>query len=630
MSRIALIAPFPKLAELGEEVCIELDEELDIMVGDMLEGVKNAQNSIKKGAQAIISRGGTAIAIRETVNVPVIEIAVTGYDLMRAIIAARKISDSIGVVGYKNIVYGVAAIREIMGINLKEYMINSDEDMDDVITQISGEGIEIVVGDVIAVRKASQKGLLTVLVHSGREAISQAISEARKTVEIINNEREKIDEFNTLINFVHEGIITLDVVGKINLVNPVAEKILKMKAEDLVGYYARDVIPGLMSDDILETKQPLIGEVCYIQSGLIVKDLVPILSKGKIVGVIATIQEANRIQKAEEKVRRELYLKGNTARYTFFDMHTINDNMKGLIEQAKKYSLTNSTILIDGETGTGKEVLAQSIHNYSLRKNEPFVAINCAAVPETLLESELFGYEEGSFTGALKGGKPGLFEIAHHGTLFLDEIGEMPLNLQARLLRILQEKVVRRIGSDKVIPLDVRIIAATNKNLLSEVRKENFREDLYYRLNILSLYLPPLRDRVEDIKYLSKLFIAYATEKTGCRVNNIEDDAIEGLKLYSWPGNVRELENVIERYVILKNDSRITLQDLSWLDVHKSNIIQYKNKYDISVMSKTEKELILQVLDANKWNIKKTSEILNISRTTLWRKMNKYCIKNET
>ncbi len=631
MGKIALIAPFPKLAELGEEVCNEFNEQLDIRIGDMEEGVKEALDAIDNGAQAIISRGGTAIAIREAVKVPVIEIAVTGYDLMRAINNAMRFSASIGVVGYKNIIYGVGTLRDILKIDLKEFLIGSDKDVDDVIIRMNDEEIKMVVGDTIAVRKASQNGFFTVLVHSGKEAIIQAIREAYNTIEMVNRERERTEEIRTLINFVHDGIITLDALGKVKYINPIAERILNTNAEEIIGHYANDMLPGLLTDDIFKTSKPLLGEVSYVSSGLIVKDIIPVISKKKLVGVIITIQEAHKIQKAEEKVRRELYLKGNSARYTFDDMKTVNEKMKELSENAKKFAIVNSTILISGETGTGKEVLAQSIHNYSLRREEPFVAINCAAVPESLLESELFGYNEGAFTGAKKGGKPGLFEMAHQGTLFLDEIGEMPLKLQARLLRVLQEKVVRRIGDDRVIPLDVRIISATNKNLLEEVNNGKFREDLYYRLNVLSLHLPPLRERTEDIPYLIEVFINKSVRKTGCKMVGIENSAINELKKYSWPGNIRELENVIERLVVLKNGAIVTVNDLYGLyEKHIVREVHDEGKNEVTTLDIAERKAILKVLDNNGWSIKKTAKELNISRTTLWRKMNKYGFNKET
>ena len=234
------------------------------------------------------------------------------------------------------------------------------------------------------------------------------------------------------------------------------------------------------------------------------------------------------------------------ATYTFEQVIGKNEKFMKIVAYAKKIADSKSTVLITGESGTGKEVFAQAIHNYSIRKDEPFIAVNCGAIPRTLIESELFGYEDGAFTGAKKGGNAGKFEIAEGGTIFLDEIGEMPIDMQIKLLRVIEAGVITRIGSSIEIPIDVRIIAATNKNLKNEVENGNFRKDLYYRLNVLPIYLPPLRERREDIPE----FINYYMEKTAEKLNkqaiNISEEYMKYLIDYDWPGNVRELENVIE------------------------------------------------------------------------------------
>lgn len=236
--------------------------------------------------------------------------------------------------------------------------------------------------------------------------------------------------------------------------------------------------------------------------------------------------------------------------------------MNDLIEKAAKIAKTNSAILIIGESGTGKELLAQSIHNASNRKNAPFIAINCAALSETLLESELFGYEEGAFTGARKGGKKGLFEMADRGTIFLDEIGDAPLSIQTKLLRVLQEKEIMRISGEKVIPVDVRVIAATNKDLLDLIEKSSFRKDLYYRLNVLPLSVPPLRERKDDIVILLKLFLKKYAVRENIRMPKPDNDIINILKKYPWPGNIRELENLAEYVTIISSASENLKEDI--------------------------------------------------------------------
>jgi PAS domain S-box len=629
LSKIALIAPFPNLAELALKVCEGLNENIDVRIGDMEKGVNEAKAAIDNGAQIVISRGGTAIAIRQRLNIPVVEVVVSGYDLMRAINYAKRFSSKIGVVGFKNIVYGVSTLKELMDIDITELVVNSNEDMEKVMADIDDKGIEMIVGDAIAVRVASAHGLLTALVNSGKESIAQAIKEAHQALEILENERARTEEIKTIISYVRDGIVALDESGRVKLINQRAEKILRVSAADVVGHKAAEKIPGLLMDKVIKNGLPVLEEVNHTSSGIIVQNIVPLINQGKVIGAVSTFQEASKLQKAEEKVRRELYLKGNKAYYTFNNIDTKNEKMMRLIDQAKKFAPVDSTVLINGESGTGKEILAQSIHNASLRCREPFVAINCAALPETLLESELFGYEEGAFTGAKKGGKVGLFEMAHKGTLFLDEVGDLPLSLQARLLRVLQEKVVRRLGGDKVIPVDVRIVAATNKNLLDEIKKGSFRGDLFYRLNVLFLNLPNLKERICDIPLLSNIFVKKTAKKLGCMEAKISDEVIDEMQRYSWPGNIRELENLIERLSVIKCGEMITAGDLPWkssMDLEANN----KNYTVKTSIEDTERDVILDGLNSTGWNLRRASELLGISKTTLWRKMKKYGFNSET
>lgn len=272
---------------------------------------------------------------------------------------------------------------------------------------------------------------------------------------------------------------------------------------------------------------------------------IPLEVGGVRVGDVITLQEGSSIQMQERKIRVSLHQKGLYAKKCFGDMLGESDSIRKLIEKAQKYASHDSNLLIYGETGTGKEVLAQSVHNASLRRYGPFVSVNTASLPPSLLESELFGYAEGAFTGAKKGGKPGLFELAHGGTIFLDEIGELTPDIQSRLLRVLQEKEIMRIGDDRIIPVDVRVISATNRDLSDLVREGGFREDLYYRIHVLGLRIPPLRERQNDVVLLFQSFLNELAKNDG-RTISLTEAAIVGLKSYDWPGNIRQLKNVAE------------------------------------------------------------------------------------
>lgn len=315
---------------------------------------------------------------------------------------------------------------------------------------------------------------------------------------------------------------------------------------------------------------------------------------------------------------------GARSRFTFNDIITEDENMRAIVEFARSIARRNSSVLIEGESGTGKEMFAQAIHNASPRNNGPFVAVNCGAIPRELLGSELFGYVEGAFTGARKGGSPGKFELANGGTLFLDEIGDMPLEQQVALLRVLQEKNVMRIGGDRVIPVDVRIICASNKPLRDLVERGVFRSDLYYRLNVISLSIPPLRERPADIVLLFNYFLERYAEKTGIQVHS---DVYRILLSYDWPGNVRELQNLVERIVSSTTGNKITLKDIP------QEILQVREKgkslFDYRCSKRLQKEMnereeMLRLLDKYEGNITRCARELGCSRTTFYKKMKQY------
>lgn len=322
-------------------------------------------------------------------------------------------------------------------------------------------------------------------------------------------------------------------------------------------------------------------------------------------------------------IRQKLHQKGFLAKSSLDNFIGCSKKIQLLKQQTRQFAQTDSTILITGESGTGKEMLAQGIHNASQRKLGPFLAVNCAALPENLLESELFGYEEGAFTGTRKGGKPGLFELAHGGTLFLDEIVEMPLSLQSRLLRILQEREVMRLGADRVIAVDVRIVAATNRDLEIFVQANKFRSDLYYRLNVLRLRIPPLRERPEDIPELVACFLQLFS-KLNPAIECISPQAVKLLQLHAWKGNVRELFNILERVMLLVQRPVITAADIgNLLPIATSRPVRPAAGRDIQsgTLQQLEKNAIMQFLLEEKFNYTRVAERLGINRTTLWRKL---------
>ncbi|HFL3591173.1 TPA: sigma-54 interaction domain-containing protein [Clostridioides difficile] len=353
----------------------------------------------------------------------------------------------------------------------------------------------------------------------------------------------KIEELDTILNLSKDGILFTSKDGEINTYNSKVKDILDIN-EDIYGKYIEDIFVDSLK--VLLSEKEILDKVVVFNKKYINVNKKNIYNRDEKMGTYYSLQEITYIKKLEQNLTKKLREKGQIAKYTFKDIKTNSPKMFECIDLAKKISKSDLSILIRGESGTGKELIAQSIHNNSNRKNQPFIAVNCAAVPENLLESQLFGYDKGTFTGGLKDGKQGLFELANNGTIFLDEIGDMPLELQTKLLRVLQEKQIMPVGSHNVINIDVRIISATNKNLEQMIDNSQFREDLYYRLNTIPINIPPLRERKEDILIImedlinKKLVITPEVKKL--------------IQNYMWKGNIRELQNVTSYLNIMCED----------------------------------------------------------------------------
>ena len=467
-----------------------------------------------------------------------------------------------------------------------------------------------------------------------KETLKKQLSAIEDVVTIneINllNYEENERKLLAILDSVDEGIMVVNKKFQIDIFNNYCEKVYHCKKEEVIGTDIRELIGedapaiklingGLRYDNVEVNIKTERGEVHYLTTGRSIID-----DDNNILGAVASIRDihkaieiANVISGTPEVAFKEIV--GNSNKI---------ENVKKLVKTVAK---SDSTILFRGESGTGKELFAKAIQSLSSRKNQPFVTISCAALPDNLIESELFGYEKGSFTGALNIGKEGLFKEAHGGTLFLDEIGELSMVLQAKLLRVLQEGVIRKIGSTKEESVDVRIIAATNRNLEEMIKQGKFREDLYYRLNVIPIIIPPLRDRLEDISPLVNLFISKFNKKLGKEIKGTELSFINRLLQYNWPGNIRELQNVIERAMNLCDGEIISLQNLI-LDIGLVNQVESKINLEENIVLKLkevveicEKQAIVAALKKNK-SMRKTAKELGVSHTTIINKVNKYKI----
>jgi PAS domain S-box-containing protein len=630
--KIIFISPDKKLAQKAAEVISELNEKIEVFQGSLSEGVKIAKEAVKKGVNIVISRGGTGNLIKKNLEIPVVNVEINGYDIIHTISHALEYSNQIGVVGFENLVNSADRMKEKMQkafpIEIATAKVKSEREIDAEVYKLFLRGIKVFIGGDDVVYAARKYGCHGMLLESGKEAIIEAIREAKHILEIQLREKEKAQMLKSIIDFAYDGIIGIDSEGKITVFNPVAEKLTGCPAHLAIGKIVDSIVENTRMLHVLKTGKAELGEFQHIGDTTIVTNRVPIIVNNEVRGAVATFQEVEKIQKIERKIRHKLYLKGHVAKARFSDIVGKSKKINEVKNKAMQFAGVNSTVLIIGETGTGKELFAQSIHNASPRADKPFVAVNCAALPENLLESELFGYVEGAFTGARKGGKPGLFELAHSGTIFLDEISEMSPKLQARFLRVLQEKEVIRIGDDRVIPIDIRIIAASNKDLYNLVEKGNFREDLFYRLCVLQLVIPPLRERKEDIIDIVKFFVNEKSRLLGKEVNAISYEAMNRLMLYEWPGNVRELENVIERAVVLCKGQEIgveiiseALNDMGSSTDNCSNVNIVENAANEGVLKYMEDEMIKRVLEETRGNKTLAAKKLGISVTTLWRRL---------
>ena len=635
MKKIGFIAPYLKLAEEAEIVGRLTGIRPVTRIADGYEAISVAEEMINEGVGVIISRGGTAIILKDSsrVRVPVVELYIQAMDIMRAIKTATEKTDRICVCGYENVLVDLDSIADVFGISILRTVTDKDESIEVKTEKIKtvASSVDHIVGDAKACQIAARFGLESTLIESGMNAIMAALEESGKILKALEHEEERTEEIKKVLDCTHESIVLLDRELSIRFANNRARDILDEGA-DPETFRADETFAKIK--EIFATKKPIIDAFADINSRTIMYNAEPVLVDNKVVGVVVVFQDIGKIQSQESKVRNKIYLKGHVAEYSFDDIiHSGNRKMEQCIEMAKLYSDNGANTLIYGETGTGKELFAQSIHNYGERKDGPFVAINCGAVPNNLLESELFGYVSGAFTGANKNGKPGMFELADGGTLFLDEISEISENLQVKLLRAVNEKKIMRLGGDMLIPIDVRIIAATNKNLRKMISEGTFREDLYYRLNVLSLTIPTLRERAEDMESLVKFFTAKYCVEHKLEKKTISEDGIEMLQGRKWRGNVRELENIIERLVILVSEGEITGHHIEkFIDEYEeTDAAEQADEFPegdfmkICVnrpMEEIKRDIINHVLKQNGGDKAKTADALGMSRTTIWRKAN--------
>ncbi|WP_185715102.1 sigma 54-interacting transcriptional regulator [Clostridioides difficile] len=658
--KIGIIASDIELKERIEELYREDVENgtiiIDILNLDLMEN--QGRILVEKGAQAIIGRGGGYSLVIDTVNVPVIPMNMKSTDLLRAIEIAKKYSKKVVLIlGDNEVSFDYVGWRNVISTEITEEWFESKYEIRSKVVKYIDQKDEIViVGGGLACSFARQYGIDSVFATASDESIREAVEYCKKLLDTLGEEKFNNEVLRNILDGIKDGVIAIDSNGSIILYNESAKNMLKVERKCALNKYILDVFPKMeWMLDCLHEKEDVEDRKIRNINNLIVNTRTTLIKvDNSTYGVLGIIQDITKLQNLERKIRFDLNQKGLYARYTFDDFLFKDKLTKEFIEEAKKIGKSDYTTLLYGESGSGKEIIAHSIHNISKRKDRPFVAINCATIAENLLESELFGYEEGAFTGARKGGKRGLFELAHGGTLFLDEINSLSFNIQTKLLRVIEERQIMRIGSDYIIPLDIRIIAATNESLTEKIVMGTFRADLFYRLSSLEINIPPLRDRREDIIPLFNNFVNEVLKDDGLNgINSIDEnfvltkDEMDKLYNYSWPGNVRELKTIAQKYVVtgkikLRQDrdfktkkllpnsevdkfnsemtASVEVQDES---INISKINDGKISIDIKEVNKYVEEKIISMLFAQGLSKNEVAQVLGISRTSLWKKYNK-------
>ena len=636
--RIGIFASSQSLIERVQILAARQQDQIFINTQGLDDALPLALQMVRNGVEIIISRRGTAHLLRENLRIPVLSFPHRSLDILICLKQAAARGHKILLPVFRQEWSGLAPLEDLLGIRLVQKVYEDKASLERIIATAHDDGCDIVVGGSVTQQIAAAQGIRYVEIRTSDEDIAATIEDAKSIALSARDQKATAQRYHAIIDAASDGIIAVDEDGRVTTINAMAAATLKRAPEDVVGRHITRIIPSSPIAQVLKTKKPIHDRLTRIGSERYVFNYQPVTLEGAVIGAVSTFRDIGNVMRSEHVVRRSLS-RGLVAKYDFDDLVHASPAMRDVVNIGRQYAGTESTILIMGETGTGKEIFVHGIHSLSQRADQPFVSINCAALPEQLLESELFGYEEGAFTGSKKGGQAGRFEIAHQGTIFLDEIDSTPEAVQIRLLRVLQEKEVMRVGGGRKIPVDVRIIAAASLDLNAAVQEGKFRADLFFRLNVLRLQIPPLRRRPEDIPLLLDFFIHHFSDHHGLEPITLPRNYLNRLMDYAWPGNVRQLRNFAERVVM--NCSLRCSHDT--LEVLYRELIQYgtppvqetittaaspalKDRMKVQTRD-SERTMIVEALQQCRYHKNKAAEQLGISRTTLWRKIKELAIE---
>ena len=577
------------------------------------------QKAVERGAKVLITGDTYVDAVMEKVNISVVTLRRGSLPFSDTIRKALSIADCTALVWRENDAPAAQrACGEFGGAAVFYPYQPRRDDLDRLYARLAADGFQAVVGAGILNEPAARYGITVFNVPYADSDILSAVRIAEHNLTSLEERQQYIETLNSIYDNISEGIVLVDPDGVIGTVNRAAAEYLQLNAQDLVGSHCdRTPLASAELDALLTGQEAFHNRLLTHRGQAIAMNGHPILVDGSFKACILTLTLVEQLRKTEQDIRVRMSRQISRASVTFEDIIGESTALRTAIRTARRYARVDSPVLICGESGTGKEMFTQSIHNASPRHGGPFVVINCGALPESLIESELFGYEKGSFTGALSNGKQGLFEQGHRGTVFLDEISEMPLHIQARFLRVLQEREVTPIGGSRVIPIDIRIIAATNRNLWAMVQKGQFREDLYFRLSVLTLDIPPLRDRGDDIELLVRSFVRSKAKRLSLDIRQVTPEAMERLRALPYAGNIRQLSNLVERAMVYCEGTSL---DLDAVAAAAGQGVRPAAR-GLEEIDALRSDVIRRALAENHNNREATARALGISISTLYRRM---------
>lgn len=627
--KICLISPTEDLARRAKKLVARRGMDVRVEVAELEAAVSLARRLLAEDDYLFISRRGTRDLLRKSLKIQVVNIPGEASDYIPAIQQLRGEQGLIAFFSFEeDISNELRTICYLLHLKMKHYCFSDSLSCQAAVQQAVADGAAWGLGGVVSERFAKHCDLAYLRVESSDASILHALDTAQQLyITQQENARQQeqlqiqLERYQNILDYTHDAIIAIDEKGRISTTNQIAEQMLQPAQPPFVGRPVEEVLPNTHMTNVLHTGEAEIGQMMNIHGTLVSTNRVPIRVGGQVKGVVATFQDIRTLQTAERNIRIKLHEKGLVAKYRFSDILGRSPAIRDAKRLSENFADAQFTVMLYGETGTGKEMFAQSIHNASPRRDGPFVAINCTALNRNLLESELFGYADSSFTGARRGGKAGLFETAHGGTVFLDEIGELPLEFQAPLLRVLQEKEVRRVGDDTVIPVDIRIIGATNRNLLQLVEEGKFRRDLYYRLNVLSVLVPPLRERGDDYLEIARCIYERVLPQHTEEEETVFLRVLDRCRSYAWPGNVRELTNLVERVSLLlhrgsREEEVVQLLNVQWQETPPAAPL-----VPGSAPALLDREAVQEALRRNGGNLSRTAKTLGVSRSTLYRRL---------